>query len=107
MEMRTIMLLDELVKHGFTNAAFRKLHHRTDDASIQAHRKWATEVNFRTNGTNVQTEQRLERVLRAYLLGGFTSPKVWVPLAEAVLMELPITRNSKELIQHGSLQVSP
>jgi hypothetical protein len=86
--LKTAMFLRELEKHGFTEAAFRKLHHFGEKARLKSFRKYSERVDFRANGTNAVVEQRLELVLRSFLLGGFTKPEAFIHLAEAVRVEI-------------------
>jgi len=89
MEMRTILLVDKLVEIGFTEEAFQKLHHMGENASIKSFRNYCAKVSFRPNGTNALFVKRLEHILATFLLGNFTKQETWLPLAEAVLIEIP------------------
>jgi hypothetical protein len=88
-ERRTIELLDELVSHGFTNAAFQRLHHRGKATTISAHRKYAEKVEFKPNDTNEMVQRRLAFVLKAYHHGTGDKPTDWLALAAASVNAIP------------------
>jgi hypothetical protein len=91
----SIRLLDALESLGFTNEAFRLLHHfRLNDGTptINDHRTYCEGLQtFRSGGTNDLVQQRLKLVLQAYEVGGFKSGKaeVFAALAEAAFQEIP------------------
>ncbi|MCA3179356.1 MAG: hypothetical protein O9345_04310 [Burkholderiaceae bacterium] len=94
----TVTLLDRLVALGFTNSAFRRLHHLQRKAGITAHRSYCMGLaergaEFRTH-TNIEVHRRLEVVLGAYLGGAFKSrsPALWEALAGAAVVEVPFVR---------------
>ena len=92
MERRTVQLIDELVSHGFDNAAFQKLHHLGNATTIKAHREYAQRVEFQPDGTNVMVERRLEFVYKAYLATGFSASmqqQAWFALAAASTIAVP------------------
>lgn len=92
---RTIKILNDLKKNGFTNAAFCRLHHFRASGrkvTINAHKQYcATRSSFVNDGNNELVQQRLELVWDAYRKGGFKSSnsKVFIALAEAAFYELP------------------
>lgn len=95
---KTLDLLDELEKLGFTDEAFGRLHHhrvtRNRLDTISAHRRYLTERRIgelRPGDTNERVQRRLELVLGAYRGGGFSNGgPVFVALAEAAVQELPL-----------------
>lgn len=84
----TLLLLDKLEEQGFDDDAFAELHHfkeknRTD--TIKAHRAYCKKSkSFQPASNNLKVQQRLEKVLHAYTLAGFTSGRKDVFLALAV-----------------------
>jgi hypothetical protein len=95
---RSVMLIDELVRLGMTQAAFSKLHHFGSKEKIASHRAYCADLAERggrfTARTNQDTQRRMEIVLRCVLSGGFThgGPKVFTALAEAAALEVPVER---------------
>ena len=92
---QTIIVLEELCRLGFSDTAFRRLHHLGAGASISAHRGYCEKLlrqgsGFRQGSRNGVVQRRLECVLGAYRGGGFasTSPAVFDSLASAAVAEL-------------------
>jgi hypothetical protein len=78
----TIRLLDVLEGLGFTDEAFRLLHHfrlAGRKATIERHRRYCeSHETFAVDGNNELVQLRLKLVLRAYQAGGFNSRKTEV-----------------------------
>jgi hypothetical protein len=92
---RTVHLLDELMRLAGEWAAvvFEIIHHHHRDRkiTIDKHREYAASgVEFRSDGTNLDVERRLEIVIGAWKAGGFTNAKVWPLLAQAAVIEVPM-----------------
>jgi hypothetical protein len=92
---QTIKLLGALEKIGFTNAAFRKLHHHQEanrSTTIGAHRRYCEGLthDFIEGSRNALVQQRLEIAWKTYRCGGFKSnpSRVFVALAEAAYFEI-------------------
>lgn len=83
----TLELLDELVKLGLTNEAFRRLHHSQD--TIHGFRQWCVKTTgFVADGNNARVHERLKYVWKHYcehgLLGGG-----FIELAERAFAKIP------------------
>src|SRR6266404_5749070 len=72
---RSIELLDQLEALGFTNDAYRLLHHsraRGWKDSIARHRAYCEKVSsFQRDGDAERDQRRLEFVLRKYVAGAY------------------------------------
>jgi len=94
---RSVELLDELEALGFTNEAFRRLHHsrvrnwRKPD-SISRHRSYCEgRSSFQRDGDAERDQRRLEFVLQKYRAGGFPPGRldIFNQLADAAFAEIP------------------
>jgi hypothetical protein len=84
------VLLEELERCGFSNEAFRLLHHKAN-ATIREHQTYCRQkVAFQKDGTNELVCRRLLLVRNAFKAGAFANPDVFIALAEAAVIEIPI-----------------
>ena len=97
---RTLDLLDQLVKQGFSDEAFGRLHHfratRKTNETIQKHRTYLEDkakenLQKSVGGNNEKVQQRLELVLKSYEAGGFSSGRgeTFSHLAEKAWTAIP------------------
>lgn len=90
--MRTIELLNDLVKFGFDDSAFSLLHHKPKE-TIQGHSSYCGQVTrFQCGDENARVQHRLEIVHGAYKGGQFTSrsPLFFQHLALLARVEVPM-----------------
>ena len=92
---RTLDILEELQSLGFNDEAFWRLHHfrlKNRKDTIQQHADYVRkQTTLRDNDSNEEVQRRLELVLKAYRLGGFSSGRqaVFAELADAAFYEIP------------------
>lgn len=100
MPQRTLAMLNELEKYGFTDADFYSIHHFSlwgRDMSIQRMRDYiARPIESFKRKTNKELKRRLEMVLEMYLAGGFACPAepgVFKSLCEMAVRRIPLTNS--------------
>jgi len=89
---RSVRLLEELSRYGFTDEAFSRLHHFSTPLTVMSHRDYCLKLDaFQPNSINSLVQRRLECVLKAYWGGSFQSQSshLWLALASAALAEVP------------------
>jgi transcriptional regulator with XRE-family HTH domain len=90
---RTLELLDELQKLGFTNEAFWRLHHLREKEkrdTINAHYSYCEKTNsFRDDGNSERVQTRLEIVLKYYKAYHHGTPEAFTRLADAAYCMVP------------------
>lgn len=89
---RSVRLLDELSRYGFTDAAFSRLHHFPTPQTVKIHRDYCLKIGtFQPGSTNSLVQKRLEFTLKSYWGGSFQSQsaELWMALASAALAEVP------------------
>lgn len=103
---KTVVLLDALVKLGFDDRAFWRLHHkreatprrpRPERETVGAFRSYCEEGHeFRRDEENERVHRRLEFVIKVYSNVGFAGGEinVFIALAEAAFIAIP-TRQSR------------
>ena len=83
----TLELLDELVKLGLTNEAFRRLHHSHD--TIHGFRQWCVKTtNFVADGNNARVHERLKYVWKEYCERGLPHGG-FIELSERAFAKIP------------------
>jgi hypothetical protein len=87
----TIELLDELVRLGLTNEAFRRLHHSQRE-TIHGFRQWYLKTSsFVAGGNNERVHERLKYVMTEYRVRGLPPGEtdVLVELAAKAFVKIP------------------
>lgn len=92
---RTLSLISRLEHFGFTEEAFRVIHHFTQPTTIAAHRRYCEDLaeeegRFRTN-TNRLVQRRLEMILAMCEGAGIAHPSAeqFLHLAQVALLSYP------------------
>ena len=89
----TIAYLDELQQLGFTDEAFRRIHHfreKSRSATINAHRAYCERIgSFRDDENNARVQQRLALLLTCYKAYHSGNSDVFPDLADAVFRLIP------------------
>jgi hypothetical protein len=86
-----VKLLEELERHGFSDQAFRLIHHKVN-ATIKEHKRYCRQkvASFQLDGQNERVCKRVLLVRNAFKAGPFASPDVFAALAKAAATEIPI-----------------
>jgi hypothetical protein len=91
----SIALLDDLNKFGFTDEAFKLLHHSRVNgwtARISGHRRYCARISsFHKDSNNERVQLRLEFVLKRYREAGYPPGQVdiFVKLADEAFKKYP------------------
>jgi len=90
---RTVELLDELERLGFTNEAFWRLHHFREKGNrdtINSHRSYCEKTDsFKDGDNNERVQVRPEMVLKYYELYHNGHPDMFTRLADAAYCMVP------------------
>jgi hypothetical protein len=87
---QTIAYLDELQVLGFTDEAFRRLHHMSRKAAINTHRSYCERIgSFLDDRANERVQKRLEIVLTCYKAYHAGNPAIFPQLADAAYCLVP------------------